>query len=459
MDKNLRYSIYDGMSASVFATLTGGVFLTGFALYLGMDEFKIGLLGSMPFLVTVFQLPSSYIIEKRGDRKGVAFWAAALARLMWIPIVIAALLPALSSSAKPLIVLSLLFLSYIFIGISYVSWLSWTSDLVPENIRGSFFGTRNMLNGAAGMLTMLILGYFLDFMKGREDWGLSAAFCVIFLTAVVFGSLSLRFLKCISNVPVIRNAERASFREHISFPFKDGSFRRFLFFVAGWAFAVHIASPFFTLYFLRELKLSYGFVATLGMISALADLTGMRIWGAISDRVRNKPVIQFAGWVVAFLPLAWVTMVRPGSIVMPMVLHVIGGGFWAGVNLCMNNLLIKVAPQENKTIYLSSYNVIAGIGAATGPILAGLAIKFMGDFNLHLFGWKLLPLHVIFFTSTLMRVISLQFLRKVTEPEEVTVSQMVRILRSVRGLNVASGFNFLLHPFVEVVRGARKSSR
>ena len=45
---SLKYSIYDGTLANMFATLTGGVFLTGFALYLGMNEFMIGLLGQCP---------------------------------------------------------------------------------------------------------------------------------------------------------------------------------------------------------------------------------------------------------------------------------------------------------------------------------------------------------------------------------------------------------------------------
>ncbi len=58
---NLKNSIYDGMFANSFATLTGGVFLTGFALYLRMNEFMIGVVASMPFIVTVFQLPASYL--------------------------------------------------------------------------------------------------------------------------------------------------------------------------------------------------------------------------------------------------------------------------------------------------------------------------------------------------------------------------------------------------------------
>jgi hypothetical protein len=75
---NLRNSIYDGMFSNIFATLTGGVFLTGFALYLGMGEMMIGLLASMPFMATLFQLPTSYFIRKKGKRKKIAYWTAAL---------------------------------------------------------------------------------------------------------------------------------------------------------------------------------------------------------------------------------------------------------------------------------------------------------------------------------------------------------------------------------------------
>jgi len=66
---DIKNSIYDGVFANIFATLTGGVFLTGFALYLGMSDAMIGMLGSIPFLVTAFQLPVSYFLGKNGGRK------------------------------------------------------------------------------------------------------------------------------------------------------------------------------------------------------------------------------------------------------------------------------------------------------------------------------------------------------------------------------------------------------
>jgi MFS family permease len=452
--RDLTHSFYDGIFANMFATLTGGVFLTGFALFLGMNDFMIGLLAALPFLVTIFQLPASYLIEKSGRRKAIAIGAAAAARLIWIPIVIFGVIPFLPRPAASFFVLGLIFFSYAFVTASYVSWLAWTSDLVPEGMWGRFFGTRNMLCGAAGMVVMVVFGNFLDFFKDRGPEWLPLGFGITFVSAVFFGVVSLRFLRRISEPKIHHVYLPRSFRTQMWRTLQEANFRRFLTFAFVWSFSVYFAAPFFTLYFLRELRFSYGFVAILGMLSAFADLTGMRLWGRISDKIKNKAVIQFASWAAAFLPLAWV-MVRPEDIVIPILLQLIGGGFWAGINLCTNNLLLRIAPQRNRSLYLSVYNIAGGLGAAAGPLVAGTILIAIGDLNLHLSSYRIFPLHYIFLISTLLRLASRLLLNAVREPEEATVGELVRILRSVRGLTMVNGFNYLLHPFIEIAKKGR----
>ena len=72
--EEFKNSFYDGIFANMFATLTGGLFLTGFAVYLGMNEFMIGILGPIAFMVTIFQLPTSYLLAEEqslGSASGV----------------------------------------------------------------------------------------------------------------------------------------------------------------------------------------------------------------------------------------------------------------------------------------------------------------------------------------------------------------------------------------------------
>jgi MFS family permease len=446
---DVRNALWDGVFAHMFATLTGGVFLTGFALHLGMREFEIGLLASMPFIVTIFQLPISFFISKNGMRKELASIAALLARLSWIPVFIYAFFPS-SFFARTQIVLGLIFLSYAFASISYVAWLSWMSDLIPDGVRGRFFGTRNMLCGAAGMGIMIFFGIVLDRFKAQSLTTPQMGFAITFVSAIVFGIISLKFLKNISEPSTAHQiSKNGSFLQLTYRPFKELNFRIFLIYSMLWGFSVHFASPFFTLYFLRDLRFSFGFVAILGMLSTLADLIGMQLWGRVSDRVKNKAVIQVASWIAIFIPLAWIT-VKPQSLILPIILHIFAGGFWAGINLCTNNLLLRISHQDNKTFFLSIFHIAAGLGAATGPILGGLFINSIAPFDLQVFHWKVLPIQVIFAISTLLRLLSFQILKYVHEPEENSIADIVRIIRSVRGLNMSAGFNSLLHPFVAV---------
>jgi hypothetical protein len=160
-------------------------------------------------------------------------------------------------------------------------------------------------------------------------------------------------------------------------------------------------------------------------------------------------VIRVSSWIAIILPLAWISA-RPESVVIPITLHIVGGGFWAGINLCMNNLLLKISPQEQRASYISAFNITGGLGSALGPIVAGYVLKSIGSLDLHFLSWHLFPVQVIFMASTLFRLMSFQLFKFVHEPEALTVGQMVRILRSVRGLTMANGFNSLLHPFIEI---------
>lgn len=448
LSEDLKNSLFDGAFANMFATLTGGLFLTGLALFLGMNELMIGLLSAAPFLATIFQVPTSYFLETSGERKKYATRAAAAARLLWLPVLVIVILPEISLSTKSIIVLGMIFISHVFISISYVSWLSWISDIVPENIRGRFFGSRNMLCGAAGMLTMLIFGFLLDWLKNNAL--LQLGFGITLISAVGFGIQSVIYLTKISEPPAGAAYRRPSeFWHGLSQPFRNRNFRNLIFFSFAWSFSVYLSSPFFTLYFIRDLKFSYGFVAVLGSIAALSDLLGMQVWGRISDRVKNKAVIQFTSWVVVFLPIAWAS-VRPDSFFIPILLQVIGGGFWAGMNLCTNNLLFGITPPVNKSYYLSAYNIAAGLGAAVSPVMAGLFLKHMVGFQIHIHSFAIQPLYLLFFASTFLRILAALSIRTIQEPEEVHPYHIIRIIRNVRAINIASGFNYLLHPFIDI---------
>ncbi|MBI5895823.1 MAG: MFS transporter [Desulfobacterales bacterium] len=321
-------------------------------------------------------------------------------------------------------------MSQAFASVSYVAWLAWTSDLVPDEIRGTFFGTRNMLCGVAGIAAVLIFGNLVDVFRSHAG-GSAFAIGVPFSCAVLFGLISARYLNRVSETGAPSSCTQNMLHELIK-PFRETNFRNFLFFNLAWNFSVYLSAPFFALYFLRELNYSYGFVALLTTISAVVDLVGMKFWGAVSDRVKNRAVIQVAGWGVVMLPSMWV-MVRPHDVLLPMLIQAISGGFWAGVNLCIHNMNLRISPRESRVWFISAYNITSGLGAAMAPVIAGAVLSMLPSQLSGPGGMTILPLHYLFFASTVLRVVSLLVFRSVHEPQEATARELLALLsRSAR---------------------------
>ena len=140
-ERSLRLSIWEGTLAILFINWSTGVILTGYALALGASPKALALLGALPFLA---QLTAPLALALRGSRKALVVRLNLLARLLFLPAVLAAFLP------EGLRVPGLL----LFAGLSQllaapvgVLWLSWMADLVPEERRGCYFGLRNALLG------------------------------------------------------------------------------------------------------------------------------------------------------------------------------------------------------------------------------------------------------------------------------------------------------------------------
>ena len=87
--QGLRISTFEGSFAQIHITLTGGMFLTGFALYLGATPFHIGLLAAIPAFLTSFGFVSAYLTNRLTERKNLTVLTSGIGRgLFFIPVVL-----------------------------------------------------------------------------------------------------------------------------------------------------------------------------------------------------------------------------------------------------------------------------------------------------------------------------------------------------------------------------------
>ena len=447
----LQLSVWDGVFANLYAHLTGGVFLVGYALALKASEVQIGLLAAFPLLANISQPFSTYVLERIGRRRPLALLGGSFARLIWLVLIALSLV---LTSRRSLLYWSMwvIALSQVGTAVNNLAWMSWMADLVREEMRGRYFGLRNAALGVAALLATLAGGYFLDLWKESHPRGEMDALRVLFFAGVLCGVLSLFIQSRIHEPPHLEGDDTLPFRQRLLLPFQDDNFRRFLIFIVVWNFAVYFTAPFFAVYMLKTLQLSYTAVATYAVLSSVADLASAQLWGRLSDRETNKPILLMTSFFAALIPYGWLFTDR-STFILLVLLHLQGGLFWAGIRLCTGNLVLKISPTAHRSIYFSVFNAMAGLTAVIAPILGGFAIKHLPDLlRLYALPWS--PFLVLFFVSSTLRLAALPLLTKVSEPRERSVWQAVPVIRNVRAFTTTMGFNFVYHFWL---RGKRRS--
>jgi MFS family permease len=293
--------------------------------------------------------------------------------------------------------------------------------------------------------------------------GSLGAFCTLFIIASAAGMVCTVLLVKQPEPPKDLAPRHGRFFKLYLAPFKQPNFRRLLRFSVIWQFAFNVASPFFVVYTLAELGASYALAATYTVIHAIFELLGMRVWGHISDRTGNKPVITIAAAVISAVPWIWLFTLKNSFTfywLLP-VLYAAGGFFWAAYNLCSTNIMFRLAPRERSSVYFGAWAACNGLAACAGSLLGGVMGKWAAQHHLKLFFFSLAGLKIVFLLTGVLRIAAAFSLRPIKEVQALRTRQALRLLRHARNWrlmlqeDVAAPANFAEEKFWPLFR--RKS--
>ena len=427
-----QLEIHRGLNKVIIAWLFGSVWmeiaygapLVGLFNTLGASTFLIGLIGAMPALATLVQPLASYTLERTTRRKETFVILGSIHRLLWVLLALTPLVmgkPRLSISVG----LWLLALSFLLGSFAGPFWITWIGDLVPEKIRGSFFGRRAMLGRMSGVLAALLAGQYLA--KDPPLFKLA----IVFSVASIVGFTDILIHKWVPDTPRRRRAGAPRKMLHIlADPVKDHSFRAFMTFSVLMSLGGAAMGAYFNLYLVRELSLSYLQIALfITVLSALAYILFSELFGICADQFGNKPVLILCSVAVTFMPLILIPC-KPESHPLFALVGILGGASWAGINLALLNLQIGLAPAEQRHSYTAAFAFLTGVATAAGALIGAGIATVTQNLTLALPGISIRGLHFVFIASTVLRAASLPFLKLVQEPHVKPVSYVVRALRT-----------------------------
>jgi MFS family permease len=449
VSRGLNLVIKDGLAAEAMTVLTGGTFLVAMAVMLGASNFQIGLLAALPTLTNIFQLLAIWLVQRYNNRRAVAVFSNVFARL---PLLVIGSLPFLFTTGTSIqVLIFLLFFHYFFGSIAGASWNSWMKDLVPEEKLGSYFSNRTRLTQTLNVVLSLLLALALDHIKKNYPQQEIVTYSVMFIAGGMLGILGVYILS--------RTPEPKSFLPNenllklFSKPLRDKNFRKLLFFNSAWAFALNLATPFLTVYMMNSIHLPLSYIIGLSIVSQLAGIFAVKIWGNYSDKFSNKTIIRIAAPIYITSIIAWSFVGLSGhffiSLAFMVIINILTGVASSGVNLAITNIGMKLSPKDEAIVYLSARNMIVAFVSALGPLAGGVLADYFakkslswsvqwGNHSINLFHFH--DHGFLFVFGGLFAVVALRTIRSIKEEGEINKNLAVGEMRVVFKRKLKHGF-------------------
>ena len=417
----LTYITMEGAFATVFIMFTGGAFLTGLALMFGANDFDIALLASIPFILQVFQILSAYIVDHTGKRKSITYWGLLIGRQVWWIILLILFIP-FGWRLEALI--ALVIFSNIMVMLASPGWLSWMADLVPDKIRGRYFGVRNISVSAATILSLILGGMIID--KFTELNLEHVGYAIIISVGALFALAAVIILNRLPDKPAIQVKTDGDWGRLLE-PLKDRKFKRLLKVFFVWNFAIGISAPFFAPHMLNILKMNFTLISLYSSAAALIAILLNKSWGKVIDRFGCKPVIGFTAFGIAMIPLFWF-IPRQGHLNILIFESIYSGFLWAGFNLAAFNIPIANSPKQGRTVYLAMFSVVTGLSFFAASIIGGMLAQNWSGLHWYIGNTEIINYHLIFAISSVLRLLAAFLMLTFKEPTEKGIPIMVQFV-------------------------------
>jgi MFS family permease len=404
----LKTSIKEGTAASI-ATNLGDAYVIPFALALKAQPIHIGILSSLSgFLYQIAQFFGIKMMEKN-SRKKIVLWFVLLQAVLWLFVSLTGYFVWKGWFNGLSIWLLIAFYSLLMFigGIAYPAWFSWMGDLVPPEKKGEYFSRRNKITNTAGVIAVMLAALLLDYFKTK---GLALlAFSALFALAFLFRFISYLLFRR-QYAPQFRQKKKDYF-SFWAFVKRYDNFGKFAVYHGFFNLAVMVASPFFNVYMLQELKFSYTTFTIATVAYTLFYLLILPIAGKFSDKYGNKHLLAITN---AFFVLTPILYIISGNAVWIIIAPQLSAAIANAASvISFTNFTYDAVSQRHRAICVTYTNILIGIGTLVGALIGGILVNYLHPSGIS-------PYIFAFGIAALLRfIVAIYFLPKIKEVRKV----------------------------------------
>lgn len=353
---NEKMSIYHGMASAV-ATNMSNSYIPIFAMtILGATNYQVGLISSLPPLVTLLMtLPAAILLNRAIEQKKLVAFSVLAARFVFLLIAFVSYVP---GSFGSWILLLLIATMSIPNTMANMGWQSFIGNIIEDHRRAQFFSDRNRLLTIVGLIVTLIIGLLM-----KDATANAVTYQILFMFTFIVGIFELYFL--LKHDEPIREEVSATRKRAMDWSiFKNNRYVLFLVVALVFNFGWQMAWGLFNIYNIRYAEATIFWVSMFNVGSMIAQIFSFSLWRKWSQEYGNMSVFVWVAFGMSSAPLLTVLSTNHLYLV---AMYMLSGFFVSGTVLILFNLLLENSPQEVRTYCITSYNVLLAIIAFTSP--------------------------------------------------------------------------------------------
>lgn len=365
--RNLGLNVWNGVAALISINLVQP-FLGIYAIRVGATEQQVGLLSSLPALVSLLVvLPGAAWLQRAHNLQSVTARMILATRFLFAAL---AIVPLFRNDVRPEVLLFLVALTNLPATLANVGWQSFIGSVIPDAWRADAFAVRNVWTTVAGLVAVMAGGWFMDW--AAVPTGYQIAFVIAFLFGIWEVVVFTRIRGPVEAKPSLASegnriqSVRAEWvritADKPLFAFILASFYFHFVWMAAW--------PVFTVYKVQTLGANNLWMSMCTVTASVGAVLTFRPWSLLSKRKGNGVGLVFAAIGMAAIPMIWqfVKSIQVGAAV-----DLYGGAVNAGITLYMFNRLLEVATEQHRTKDLAYFHFAVQAAAVIAPMV-GIAL-------------------------------------------------------------------------------------
>ncbi|MDA0989200.1 MAG: MFS transporter [Verrucomicrobia bacterium] len=400
-----------GSLCMVFIAAVSSPVTTELFSSLGATELQFGLFSGIPLMMLAMIYVGAYWTNYMPKRKGWFMFLVIIGRLTYLPVALLPFLPIADGRTVVAAMIALIAIGSGTANLTIPMWFSWMGDLIPRRILNSYWGGRQRYLTLTLTLSALAVTALTLYGSHFPVRLMFAILVVIGCTAGVIDILLFRTIREPMNVTTQAHPV-AVFMQ----PLRDRNYRSMVIFQCAFNGVSMMAAAFMLVYVLEEIALPLWQTSLLWCVPGLGMAMFSPQLGRLNDRYGHRPIIKICAALKPIVVLAFLFLTPSNAIVLLSIVLFFDSILNGGLQISANGFMLKMAPRENRSMFIAAMSALTGIAMGLGAILGGVFLEHTAGFHLTFAGRDWGHYHLLFALNLVLRLLCLPLANQIREP-------------------------------------------